>query len=162
MRISLTSGEHLVKIKKSNPERKYFRPICLGEGEDLSLNFEERTGAVAGWGTTEVDYVYTQCGYKKGVTRPHSASEVLKKLLGLRWVTIDCNFLYFNISLPRFLSLEECFKTFDNIRTNACKSLPQIEKEGHIHICASSLAGDFCSGDSGSGLVILDKQIRQM
>ena len=63
---------------------QYSRPICLGEEEDLSLNLTERTGAVAGWGTTEVDYAYTQCGYKKGVTRPDSVSRVLKKLLGLR------------------------------------------------------------------------------
>ena len=64
--------------------REFSRPVCLGEEEDLSLNLDKRSGAVAGWGTTEVDYTYTQCGYKKGVTRPGSLSTVLKKLLGLR------------------------------------------------------------------------------
>ena len=45
---------------------------------------DERTGAVAGWGATEVDYEHTQCGYTIGVTKPDSGSRVLKKLLGLR------------------------------------------------------------------------------
>ena len=56
----------------------------MGEDEDLSQNLETRSGAVAGWGTTVVDYENTQCGFKKGVTRPDSVSNVLKKLLGLR------------------------------------------------------------------------------
>ena len=63
---------------------QYSRPICLGEDDDLSQNLETRSGAVAGWGTTVVDYENTQCGFKKGVTRPDSVSNVLKKLLGLR------------------------------------------------------------------------------
>ena len=96
IRISLTSGEYphvyqrpIIFFPQTWAELitelcQYSRPICLGEDEDLSLNLETRTGAVAGWGTTVVDYEYSQCGYKKGVTRPDSLSKVLKKLLGLR------------------------------------------------------------------------------
>ena len=63
---------------------EYFRPICLGEGDDLSLSLSERTGVVAGWGATEVSYSHTLCGYIKGETDPDSASNVLKKVKGLR------------------------------------------------------------------------------
>ena len=73
-----------------------FRPICLGEGEDLSLDLTERSGEVAGWGATEVDYAHTQCGYKIGVTNPDSGSRVLKKLPGLRSHTGNIIFLSFN------------------------------------------------------------------
>ena len=61
-----------------------FRPICLGEGEDLSLDLTERSGVVAGWGATEVSYSQTQCGYSEGVTNTNSASNVLKKVESLR------------------------------------------------------------------------------
>ena len=78
-------------------EEEYFRPICRGEGEDLSLSLSERTGVVAGWGATEVDYANTQCGYKIGNTKSDSASRVLKKLPGLRSKTLKCLlFLFFN------------------------------------------------------------------
>ena len=73
---------------------------------------------------------------------------------------IDRPFFLFSNNYTRFLSLDECYETFDDIRTNRCPEGPQIEEEGNIHICGSSLAGDFCNGDSGSGLIILDKQIR--
>ena len=63
---------------------EYFRPICLGEGEDLSLSLSERTGVMAGWGATEVTYSHTLCGYVEGVTDPNSGSDVLKKVQGLR------------------------------------------------------------------------------
>ena len=64
--------------------KECLRPICLGEGEDLSLSLSERTGVVAGWGATEVTYVHTTCGYIKGETNPDSGSDVLKKVEGLR------------------------------------------------------------------------------
>ena len=87
MRLSLTSGQSIInnchQISDVRP-CQHFRPICLGEEEDLSLNLVERTGAVAGWGVTEVDYAHTQCGYSQGITKPDSISRVLKKLLGLR------------------------------------------------------------------------------
>ena len=73
-----------LKREKYKPERKYFRPICLGEGVDLSLSLTERTGVVAGWGATEVSYSQTQCGYSEGVTNTNSASNVLKKVESLR------------------------------------------------------------------------------
>ena len=60
------------------------RPICLGEGDDLSLDLADRRGVVAGWGTTEVSYADTQCDYKLGVTEPGSVSSKLKKLEDLR------------------------------------------------------------------------------
>ena len=63
---------------------EHFRPICLGEGEDLSLSLSERTGVMAGWGATEVSYSHTLCGYVEGVTDPNSGSNVLKKIEGLR------------------------------------------------------------------------------
>ena len=63
---------------------QFSRPICLGEEDDLRLNLTDRTGVVAGWGATEVDYLNTQCGYKIGVNKPNSGSSVLKKLPGLR------------------------------------------------------------------------------
>ena len=63
---------------------QYFRPICLGDEEDLSLNLTERTGVVAGWGATEVSYSDTLCGYIKGVTDPDSGTNVLKKVEGWR------------------------------------------------------------------------------
>ena len=66
---------------------------------------------------------------------------------------------FFILDLPRFPSLEDCYETFDELRTPSCASA-QIETENKIHICASSVAGDICNGDSGSGLVTLDKQIR--
>ena len=56
----------------------------------------------------------------------------------------------------RFPSLEDCYYLFDDLRTPNCPG-PQIEEEGNVHICASSKAGDICHGDSGSGLVIVDK-----
>ena len=63
---------------------QFSRPICLGEEDDLSLNLADRNGVVAGWGTTEVDYLNTQCGYKRGIANPDSVSRKLKKLPGLR------------------------------------------------------------------------------
>ena len=66
---------------------------------------------------------------------------------------------FFIIDLPRFPSLEDCYETFDDIRTPRCAAA-QIDTENKIHICASSVAGGICYGDSGSGLVTLDKQIR--
>ena len=83
MRLTLTSGKHLFKIDKNSRE-EYFRPICRGEGEDLSLSLSERTGVMAGWGATEVTYSQTLCGYVEGVTDPNSGSNVLKKVEGLR------------------------------------------------------------------------------
>ena len=73
----------MFKIDKNSRE-EYFRPICLGEGEDLSLSLSERTGVMAGWGATEVTYVHTTCGYIEGETKPGSGSDVLKKVQGLR------------------------------------------------------------------------------
>ena len=61
--------------------------------------------------------------------------------------------------LFRFSSLEDCYETYDDLRTNTC-SAPKIEEEDNAHICASSQAGDICNGDSGSGLVIVDKQFK--
>ena len=71
---------------------------------------------------------------------------------------VFASFYFFNTP-SRFSTLEECYETFDDIRTNTCPGA-QIEEEGNVHICATSEAGDICNGDSGSGLVILDKQIR--
>ena len=59
----------------------------------------------------------------------------------------------------RFPPLEDCYELFDELRTNQCPGV-QIEEEGNVHICASSQAGDICNGDSGSGLVIVDKYFK--
>ena len=60
-----------------------FRPICLGDADDLSLNLAQRKGVVGGWGATEVSYTNTLCGFKKGITVSTSLSNKLKKLEGL-------------------------------------------------------------------------------
>ena len=103
---------------------QYSRPICLGEDEDLSLNLETRTGAVAGWGTTVVDYEYSQCGYKKGVTRPDSLSKVLKKLLGLRWHTFDSNWSSFLSIFKQLYQIPPSGRMLRNIRRHPYKPLP--------------------------------------
>ena len=69
------------------------------------------------------------------------------------------NFISNKSDPSRFPKLGDCYKTFDEIRTNTCPGA-QIRKEGNVHICASSLAGDICNGDSGSGLVIVDTQFK--
>ena len=94
MRLSPTSGQTCLPISDIWP-CQHFRPICLAEIDDLSLDLAERAGAVAGWGVTEVDYAHTQCGYSKGITKPDSISRVLKKLLGLRWLKPQSNILCF-------------------------------------------------------------------
>ena len=75
----------MLKIKSKRRREKLFcfRPICLADAEDLSLDLNERTGVVAGWGATEVSYIDTLCGYKRGKTKPNSLSNKLKKLEGL-------------------------------------------------------------------------------
>ena len=60
-----------------------FRPICLADAEDLSLELTERTGVVAGWGATEVSYIDTLCGFTEGINIPTSLANKLKKLEGL-------------------------------------------------------------------------------
>ena len=58
-----------------------------------------------------------------------------------------------------FPSLGDCYDTFDYIFTPKCSSA-QIDQEEKVHICGSSPAGDICSGDSGSGLTVIDKDVK--
>ena len=116
---------------------------------------------MAGWGATAVDYANTQCGYKKAITNPDSVSTVLKKLHGIRYQVTNIKLIVFLLILisiysPRFSSLEDCYDIYDDIFTPYCSSA-KIDTERNIHICASSLVGDICNGDGGSGLAILDK-----
>ena len=53
----------------------------------------------------------------------------------------------------RFVSLDACNDTFEYIRLPDCPA-PKIFP---VNLCARSLTGDTCQGDSGGGLVGLDK-----
>ena len=68
------------------------------------------------------------------------------------------NFISNKSHPSRFTRVGDCYETFDELRTPTCFG-PQIEEEGNVHICASSQASDTCAGDSGSGLVIVDKHL---
>ena len=66
------------------------------------------------------------------------------------------NFISNKSHPSRFPSLGDCYELFDDLRTPNCPG-PQIEEDGNVHICAASDSGDICNGDSGSGLVTVDK-----
>ena len=51
---------------------------------------------------------------------------------------------------------EECFDLYEELRTPRC-SAPRIFP---VNVCAKFELGDICQGDSGGGLVTLDKSRR--
>ena len=59
-------------------------PLCLPGPEDLKMNLTEKSGLTAGWGATAVADQESLCDWTKGVTDPNSASDVLKKIEGVR------------------------------------------------------------------------------
>ena len=129
-----------------------------GRGSQSELGNKDRSSGGVGdnRGGLRIQSVWLQ-------ERSHKAwfcLQSIEEVAGSEVIHIKIKSFFPFFDSTRFPSLEECYETFDNIRTNRCPYGPQIEEEGNIHICASSLAGDFCNGDSGSGLVILDKNIR--
>ena len=64
----------------------------------------------------------------------------------------DCLYHY------RFVPHQDCYDIFDELYTPRCPA-PKIYPE---NLCAKSLDGDgdICQGDSGGGLVALDKNNR--
>ena len=54
------------------------------------------------------------------------------------------------------MSLEDCFNIFDELFTPSCYP-PRINASEPIHLCATSLSGDICTGDAGGALAALDK-----
>ena len=63
------------------------------------------------------------------------------------------SFLNLIIFYLRILKNTDCFDLIDPLRTNNCPG-PQVSP---VNLCASSVNGDICKGDSGGGLVALDK-----
>ena len=60
-----------------------FRPICLPEAEDETLELAglDKTGITVGWGITKVlRYESTQCDYVKGIYNISALSHKLKKI----------------------------------------------------------------------------------
>ena len=56
------------------------------------------------------------------------------------------------VKYSRFLDHGSCYDIFDEIKMPRCPA-PTIHP---VNLCASSLTGDICKGDSGGGLVGLD------
>ena len=57
------------------------------------------------------------------------------------------------VKYSRFLDHGSCYDIFDEIKMPRCPA-PTIHP---VNLCASSLTGDICQGDSGGALVALDK-----
>ena len=57
----------------------------------------------------------------------------------------------------RFDEQEECSQVFEDVSSRACPA-PQVSHT--VNLCATSLTGDVCKGDSGGGLVTLDTGLR--
>ena len=61
--------------------RVMFRPLCLPDDDDLTLDLPaKRTGTAVGWGLTTVFYKNTACDYVKGDSNPNSLPTKLKKI----------------------------------------------------------------------------------
>ena len=61
------------------------RPVCLPAETDLALDLTARSGLTAGWGATGVSsYQETGCGWTHGAVNHSSASDVLRKMEGIR------------------------------------------------------------------------------
>ena len=121
----------------------------------------ERTGELAGWGAKEVWYQSTRCGFKKGLVRIRKENKYtsFEEVAGSQVTQYNKIFFLFLIS-PRFPSLKECIEKLNVVLKRICprNQIAQIKED--VHICASSQAGDSCDGDAGSGLAILDHQLR--
>jgi len=111
------------------------RPVCLPEPEDFELT--DKTGVTVGWGATAVTYEDTTCDYKRAIIDPTSASPILKILDDFRFET-----------------LESCNETFYDLFTS--QDCPSANIQDSVNLCATSLSGDICAGDSGGGLVTLN------
>ena len=58
-----------------------FRPLCLPDDDDLTLDLvEERTGTVVGWGLDTVYYRDNDCDIIEGETDNSSLPTTLKKI----------------------------------------------------------------------------------
>ena len=61
--------------------RDMFRPLCLPDSDDLTLDLAaERIGTAVGWGLTNVFHKHTMCDYREGVSDPNSLPSKLKKI----------------------------------------------------------------------------------
>ena len=59
--------------------------------------------------------------------------------------------------MSRFEAQSECRALFEDIFSRACP-VPRVSHT--VNLCATSLTGDVCKGDSGGGLVTLDSDLR--
>ena len=57
------------------------------------------------------------------------------------------------MTMFRFDYQTECIQLFDDVSSRACPA-PRVSNT--VNLCATSITGDVCKGDSGGGLVTLD------
>ena len=126
--------------------------------EVADFDLSDRTGIAVGWGATAITYQHTTCGYKRAVTNYDSAANVLQVLNDLRLVFSPAHPVYIiKITLYiRFETLENCNETFYVLYDVGCP----IGKVSSVNLCATSPSGDICQGDSGGGLVTIDRSLR--
>jgi len=116
----------LLKLSETVDYNRYpnIRPICLPDGS--YKNYDGEGVVVAGWGDTRVTYS-SRGSLVKG--RSSSPANKLQK-----------------ISL-RLVNQNTCRDIFQKLSRTSF----QIQED---NLCASSVSGDFCTGDAGGGLVL--------
>ena len=124
--------------------------------EVADFDLSDRTGIAVGWGATAITYQHTTCGYKRAVTNYDSAANVLQVLNDLRLVFSPAHPVYIITLHIRFETLGNCNQTFYDLYDVGCP----IGKVSSVNLCATSPSGDICQGDSGGGLVTIDRSLR--
>ena len=69
----------VVCFTKNSSNQFMFRPACLPDEDDLTLDFSNRTGTLVGWGAQTVTYRDTKCDYTRGIP-DYSLSTKQKKI----------------------------------------------------------------------------------
>ena len=95
---------------------------------------------MAGWGVEDLlRYEKSSCDYEKGMYDVSAVSRKLKKIQ------------------LQFDSQSSCRSVFADVFSRSCP-VPRVSHT--VNLCATSLTGDVCKGDSGGGLVTLDTGLR--
>jgi len=119
---------------------KHIRPICLPSDTYVNYTVNDAVGTVTGWGTTLIHYTSNSInGIVKGNPDRSSSADVLHKITDVK-----------------VLGHKECDSILEDYerRTNGKAKLRRS------NVCGNSPTGDSCSGDSGSGLVAWNNNIR--